>query len=69
MSCSTKIPVSAFSKLKDETMLARLRPQVRDKIYVADLKALGITEYGSVGKNQPMLLINNAPQTLALLSQ
>ena len=65
LSCSKKIPVSTFSKLKDETMLARLRPQVRDKIYVADLKALGITEYGSVGKNQPMLLINNAPQTLA----
>ncbi len=47
----------------------RLDESVRGKVYVADLKALGITEYFTFKENKnggaPILSVNNSKQTLA----
>jgi len=56
-----------WTRLTDEAMLHRLTPQVRDKIWVADLRAAGITDLGDpteLGK-RPDLICNDELQTLA----
>jgi len=63
-SASSKIPCSAFEPLRDEKMLARLKPEVRDKVLVCDLPSVGITEYGAVKSGGAVLILNSVPQTL-----
>ena len=68
VSGSYRIPASAFVKPDDEKMLARLKPEVREKVLVADLPSLGITEYGIVGKGEKgsaSLILNSVPLDLA----
>lgn len=65
ISGSVQIPVSAFGPITDERQRLRLRESVRNKIVAADLKKLGITEFGQIEKALPALLINNIPQTIA----
>lgn len=65
LSASAEIPASAFVPVTDEAKLARLSEAVRDKIVCADLPSVGITEFGKVGWGEPVLMVNNLPQTLA----
>ncbi|MCF8369918.1 MAG: right-handed parallel beta-helix repeat-containing protein [Bacteroidales bacterium] len=65
------IPV--LEKVTDPKVLERLRPGVRDKIMQADLKALGITNYGKIAEGEDFrfrnlgmeLFFNDKPMTLA----
>ena len=43
------IEPTAFAKVQDTAILDRMLPEVRDKVFQLDLKALGITEYGEFG--------------------
>ena len=65
ISASSKIPFEAFDKVTDQTKLARLKAEVRDKVLVVNLPSLGITDYGILGEASPVLLVNNIPQTIA----
>ena len=65
VSASTKIPHDAFGPITDEKMLARLKPEVRDKVLVCDLPSVGITDFGVVKSGGAVLLLNSAPQTLS----
>ena len=65
ISASIPIPPSAFAPVTDPKATARLKPEAREHIYVADLRALGITEYGKVGYGGAVLQYNNVPQILA----
>ena len=52
ISGASKVDASAFKKVTDEAVLNRVVDKsARDKILSADLKSLGITEYGRI-KNQ-----------------
>jgi hypothetical protein len=42
-----QVPVAAFHPVKDESTLRRLDPLARPYVLEADLKALGITDYGT----------------------
>lgn len=56
-----------WSKPDDAQMLERLSPSVRDKVYVSDLPAAGITDFGDpidIGR-RPELVCNGQVQTLA----
>jgi hypothetical protein len=56
-----------WTKPDDAQMLDRLSPSVRDKVYVSELPAAGITDFGDptdVGK-RPELVCNGQFQTLA----
>ena len=64
LSASYSFPASAFVPVSDPHQLARLKESVRDKVLVADLPALGITEYGKVGNGGAMLFINSEPMSL-----
>lgn len=61
---SPAIPASAFLPVTDEKMLARLKPEVRGHVLVADLASLGITEYGTPGKDSAVIMVNCEEQTL-----
>ncbi|MCQ2456265.1 MAG: right-handed parallel beta-helix repeat-containing protein [Clostridia bacterium] len=63
ISAAKKIPASAFRKLTDEKMLARLTPEARENVLVADVKAFGITEFGEV--KSAHLFMNSVLLTLA----
>ncbi len=65
ISASIKIPAASFGKLTDEKMLSKLKPEVREKVLVCDLKALGITEYGTVGEEGTVLMVDSVQQDLA----
>jgi len=65
ISASTRIPTSAFEPLRDEKMLARLKPEVRDKVLVCDLPSIGITDFGAVRSGGAVLILNSIPQTIA----
>lgn len=41
-----------FSLVSDEAILERIPEEARDKVYVADLKSLGITDYGQVERKE-----------------
>jgi len=59
--------LTLWTKAKDLPELDRLTPSVRDKIYVTDLAAAGITNFGDptdAGK-RPELICNGQLQTLA----
>jgi len=57
--------VTNFEPVTDKTILERLVPEARDKIFQADLKALGITDFGKVKGGGLELFFNNEPMTLA----
>ena len=65
ISSSYEIPVNAFGKVCDEDVLARLNPNVNDKVLVADLGALGIDEFGDENQIAPFLFVNGKTQTIA----
>ncbi len=48
LNASKIIPASAFEKVSDEDVLKRVYADVRDNLYVADLSALGITDFGAL---------------------
>lgn len=59
--------LSNWQSLKDKQALGKLDPAVRSKIYVADLKAAGVTDFGDptdLGL-RPELFCNQKLQTLA----
>ncbi len=57
--------VTNWQKVTDPAVLARLDPSVRDKVWQANLKALGVTDYGSPAGGGLELFFNDAPMTLA----
>ncbi len=57
--------VTNWQKVTDPAVLVRLDPSVRDKVWQADLKALGVTDYGSPVGGGLELFFNDAPMTLA----
>ncbi|MBP3347791.1 MAG: hypothetical protein J6L92_03450, partial [Clostridia bacterium] len=54
----TLLPYDAFVRVTDEHALARLPESSRDKVRVCDLKALGIDDYGTIGRHGTMLVVN-----------
>lgn len=54
-----------WQKVTDETVLSRLDRSVWDKIWQADLKALGITDFGSPVGSGLELFFNDEPMTIA----
>ncbi len=63
LSASRAIPASAFATVTDEAVLVRLPESVRGKVVEVDLKALGVTDFGTV--RGAKLLVNNIEQSLA----
>lgn len=57
--------VTNWRKVTDPTVLNRLEEAVRDKVWQADLKALGITDFGSPAGGGLELFFNDEPMTLA----
>ncbi len=57
--------VPSLSPVSDAAILDRLPEEARGQIYSADLKALGITDYGSPEAGGLSLLYNGDPMTLA----
>ncbi|MEK7397939.1 MAG: right-handed parallel beta-helix repeat-containing protein [Candidatus Poribacteria bacterium] len=57
-------PVRNFTKVTDKNVLERLDPESRDKVFQADLKALGITDFGGVNGGGIELFYNDKPMTL-----
>lgn len=53
--------------VKDSALRDRLNPEVRDRVLQADLKALGLTNWGDATglKVRPELFVDDVPQTLA----
>ena len=64
ISASLKIRSGAFVPLTDETMITRLPACAKDKVFVADLKAEGITDYGTIRRGGTELLVNGVRQQL-----
>ncbi len=58
-------PVTNFRPVTDKAILARLDVKARPKVVRADLKALGITDYGHAGGGGLELFFNDRPMTLA----
>jgi hypothetical protein len=59
--------ITQWAKLEDAQALAKLTPSVHGKVYVTDLQAAGITDFGDptdIGK-RPELVCNEQLQTLA----
>ncbi|HGJ64949.1 TPA: right-handed parallel beta-helix repeat-containing protein [bacterium] len=57
--------VNNFELVADQEVLKRLDPEVHGKIYQADLKSLGITDYGNVNGGGLELFFNDKPMTLS----
>ena len=57
--------VTGWKPVSDETLLKRLTPQARGNVLQADLKALGITDYGQVESGGLELFFQDKPMTLA----
>ena len=58
-------PVNNWRPVTDKAILQRLDPAARGKVFQADLKALGITNYGSPRGGGLELFFNDQPMTLA----
>lgn len=61
------IPSDAFHKVEDPAILNRLDPAARDNVLQADLKSLGVADFGRVAENgkRGELFFNDQPLTLA----
>lgn len=57
--------VADWSLVTDPTILRKLDESVHGKVLQADLKQLGITDFGEVDKNRLELIYNNRPMTVA----
>lgn len=57
--------ITNWQKVTDPSVLNRLDESVRDKIWQADLKALGIADFGSPAGGGLELFFNDQPMTLA----
>lgn len=57
--------VTKWEPVSDKAVLARLLPEVREKVVKANLKAMGITSYGQVKSGGLELFFQNKPMTLA----
>ena len=57
--------VTNWRKVIDPAVLNRFEENVRDKVWQADLKALGITDFGSPAGSGLELFFNDEPMTLA----
>ena len=57
--------VKNFKPVTDKTILERFEPQARGNVYQADLKALGISDFGEVSSGGIELFYNDKPMTLA----
>lgn len=65
--------ISGFTPVKDPAILNRLQPAAREKVVQIDLKAQGITDYGTIAEgNDPRfrnlgmeLFFNDKPMTIA----
>jgi hypothetical protein len=57
--------ITNFQPVKDPAVLERLDPAARDKVRQADVRALGVTEFGSAGGGGPQLYFQNKLMTLA----
>lgn len=57
--------VTGFEPVTDSSILERLPPKARDKVLQADLRALGITDFGKVKGGGLELFFENKPMTLA----
>jgi hypothetical protein len=62
-----RIPPQAFRKVTAAEVLDRLEPSVRGHVVQADLKALGVSDFGEVAPNgrRAELFFNDRPLTLA----
>lgn len=57
---------NAFTNITDSEVLARLNPAVADKVLVADLSDMGITDYGSITtSDSPVLFVGNSKYQIA----
>ena len=60
------VTVSGGKKVEDTAVLARLQPQVRDKVLEFDLKAFGVEDYGALdGSDNAELFYDHRPMTIA----
>ena len=61
----TRVP--AWRLISDTELRNKLDPSVRDRVLEADLKALGVTNWGDATslRGRPELFVNGQPQTLA----
>jgi parallel beta-helix repeat protein len=61
------IPPTAFHAVTDAAVLARLDPAARGKVLAADLKALGVSDFGGVAPDgrRAEVFFNDKPLTLA----
>lgn len=57
--------VTAFTPVADRAILQRLAPEARDAVLQADLRALGVTDYGEAKGGGLELFFNDEPMTLA----
>ena len=57
--------VTGWKPVTDEAVLARLAPEARGKVFQADLKALGIADYGRVKGGGLELFFDDKPMMLA----
>jgi len=57
--------ITNWRKVTDPFVLSRLDESVREKVWQADLKALGITDFGSPAGGGLELFFNDEPMTLA----
>jgi len=57
--------VTGFQPVTDPAILERLAPEARGNVLQADLKALGVTDYGEVKGGGLELFFENKPMTLA----
>jgi hypothetical protein len=74
LSGGVRVPGEAVKKVTETAILERLPEKARDQVYMVNLKALGITDYGQLNQHgfslpvspAPMeLFIDDKPQTLA----
>ena len=57
--------IPAFAPVTDEAVLAQLDPAARGKVACADLKKLGVSDFGSAGDGRLRLFFDDKPMTLA----
>ena len=57
--------VTGFKPVTDPAVLSRLHPEARGKVLQADLRALGVSDFGSVKEGGIELFFNDKPMILA----
>ena len=57
--------VKNWSRVSDADILTMFYPEVRDKIFMADLKALGIKDFGSPDEGGAELFFNDKPMKIS----